>query len=88
MPFNIIEALGTGAVVLCSDIKGQRDLITDGENGFLYPLNDVYAFADRVIAIHAGARPDPEKVLATYKAYEWDNVFESTYATVREALEK
>ena len=88
MPFNIIEALGTGATVLCSDIKGQRDLIKDGENGFLYPLDDVDAFVKCVIAIHGGLRPDPERVLATYKAYAHDSVFDSTYSTVKEALEK
>ena len=88
MPFNIIEALGVGATVLCSDIKGQRDLIKDGENGFLFPLDDTDALVDRVIAIHGGARPDSDKVLATYKAYSHECVFDATYTTVKEAIEK
>ena len=88
MPFNIIEALGTGKTVLCSDIKGHRDLIKNGESGFLYPVDDAAAFAKAVIAIHGGLRPDLDKVLATYKAYSWDNVFEETYKTVKEVVEK
>lgn len=88
MPFNVIEALGTGKTLLCSDIKGQRDLIKDKENGFLYPVDDVDEFVKLAVAIHSGARPDAEKVLATYRAYEWDSVFSDTYQTVKEALEK
>ena len=88
MPFNIIEALGTGKTVLCSDIKGQRDLIKHGESGFLYPVDDIDAFAKAVIDIHGGLRPDLDKVLTTYKAYSWDAVFEDTYKVVKEVLEK
>ena len=88
MPFNIIEALGTGKTVLCSDIKGHRDLIKQGESGFLYPVDDADAFAKAVIDIHGGARPDLDKVLGTYKAYSWDTVFEETYKTVKEVIEK
>ena len=88
MPFNVIEALGTGKTILCSDIKGQRDLIKDKENGFLYPVDDIDEFVKLAVAIHSGARPDAEKMLATYRAYEWDSVFSDTYQTVKEALEK
>ncbi len=88
MPFNIIEALGTGKTVLCSDIKGHRDLIGHGESGFLYPSDDLDSFVEGVIAVHGGARPDLDSVLSTYKAYEWDSVFEDTYAKIKEAIEK
>ncbi len=88
MPFNVIEALGTGKTLLCSDIKGQRDLIKDNENGFLYPVDDIDEFVKRAVAIHSGARPDAEKILETYIAYEWDSVYPETYSTVKEALKK
>ena len=88
MPFNVIEALGTGKTILCSDIKGQRDLIKDKENGFLYPVDDIDEFVKLAVAIHSGARPDAEKMLATYRAYEWDSVFSDTYQTVKGALDK
>ncbi len=88
MPFNIIEALGTGKTVLCSDIKGHRDLIKNGESGFLYPSDDIDAFVEGVIAIHGGAKPDLDCVLSTYKAYEWDSVYQDTYAKIKEAVEK
>ena len=88
MPFNIIEALGTGKTVLCSDIKGHRDLIKHGESGFLYPSDDLDAFVEGVLAIHGGKSPDIDAILSTYRAYEWDSVFEDTYAKIKEAVEK
>ncbi len=88
MPFNIIEALGTGKTVLCSDIKGHRDLIKQGESGFLFPCDDIDAFVSSVVAIHGGLRPDIDAVLSTYKAYEWDSVYEDTYSKIKEALKK
>ena len=88
MPFNVIEALGTGKTILCSDIKGQRDLIKDKENGFLYPVDDIDTFVKCIVAIHSGARPDEARVLETYRAYEWSTVYPETYSTVKEVLEK
>lgn len=41
LPFNILEAMHCGCVVLSSDIKGSTDLIKDYKNGILYKLDDV-----------------------------------------------
>ncbi len=41
LPFNILEAMYAGCVVLSSDIKGSVDLIKDYENGILYKLDDM-----------------------------------------------
>jgi hypothetical protein len=46
------------------------------------------AFVDAVIEIYKGLRPDLDKVLSTYKAYSWDEVFEETYKVVKEVVEK
>lgn len=88
MPFNIIEALGTGKTVICSDIKGHRDLINDGEDGFLYPVDDTRAFVDKLLAVYNGAVPSEEKIKSAYEKYEFSNVFDSTYSAIRRALEE
>lgn len=41
LPFNILEAMHCGCVILSSDIKGSQDLIKDYENGILYKLDDI-----------------------------------------------
>ena len=84
MPFNIIEALGTGASVVASDIKGHRDLLSGGA-GILYPEGDREAFVRAVI--DAMRRDDMRaKAYEVYKAYSFDSVFESTYKSITEAL--
>ena len=46
---NLIEAMLTGHPVVATDNRGHRELIRDGENGFLVPLGDEAALADRIL---------------------------------------
>lgn len=48
LPFHITEALSAGIPAVVSDVKGNRDLISDGINGFTYPFDDVSAFTEKV----------------------------------------
>lgn len=45
LPFNIMEAEGRGLPIIASDIKGHQELIRDGWNGRLIPLQEEQAFA-------------------------------------------
>lgn len=53
LPFNIMEAMDRGLCVVCSDVKGNRDLIRHGENGLLFPYGDSAACAERIGAVLA-----------------------------------
>lgn len=48
LPFNIMEAMSTGLPIIASKIKGHIDLVTHGENGFLYEYNNVNEFCNYV----------------------------------------
>lgn len=48
---NIIEAMATGLPVICANTRGQRDLITSGENGFVYELGNQQEFCKRIIQL-------------------------------------
>lgn len=48
LPVNIMEAMASGLPIICTDIRGQRDLIKNGKNGFLYPINDEQRFSEAV----------------------------------------
>lgn len=88
MPFNIMEALGAGATVLCSDIKGHRDLIEDGTTGFLFESDNAEDFVRRAAEIYrTGASADADAVAAVYEKYSFENVFDKTYAAIKEAIE-
>lgn len=40
LPFNIMEAMSEKKPILASNVKGNNDLIQDGETGFLFELTD------------------------------------------------
>jgi glycosyltransferase involved in cell wall biosynthesis len=54
-PVVAIEALAAGVPVVATDAGGTRTVVDDGETGFVVPVGDVDALADRV----AQLRDDP-----------------------------
>ena len=49
LPLNIIEAMACGLPVISYDYCcGPKDLIRNGENGYIVPLNDEKALSDRI----------------------------------------
>ena len=57
MPLNVIEAMSIGKTVLASRIKGHTDLITDGDDGYLYEIGDEGEFVDLACRILSGELP-------------------------------
>lgn len=51
-PINIIEGMASGIPIVCSDVRGQRDLITSGENGTVYNLGDGEAFCEAIYNLY------------------------------------
>lgn len=51
LPVALMEAMSVGLPVVCSKIRGNTDLITDGEGGFLYNHHDVDGFASGIDAL-------------------------------------
>jgi len=47
-PLKPLEAMAQSKPVLASDVGGHRELIRDGETGFLFPAGDVPALASRL----------------------------------------
>ncbi|RMF43375.1 MAG: glycosyltransferase, partial [Anaerolineae bacterium] len=43
-----VQALATGLALVVSDIGGFADLVRNGENGFLCPVQDEAIFAERL----------------------------------------
>ena len=56
LPVNILEAMCAGLPVVATDCRGQRDLIADGENGYLIQQNDSRQFVECVEKIYDGSK--------------------------------
>ena len=88
MPFNIVEALGCGARVLCSNIKGHRDIIHDGKEGFLFESESREELVRRVVQIYEKDLQIDERLAArAYKEHSFDEVFYANYTEIIKALE-
>ena len=48
LPAAVMEAMATGLPVLASDIRGNRDLIDDGQGGFLFEPENASDFMDKL----------------------------------------
>ncbi|MCD7797636.1 MAG: glycosyltransferase [Clostridiales bacterium] len=48
LPINLVEAMALGNAIVATDVRGNRDLVDNGENGFLVKLNDYSALAEKL----------------------------------------
>ena len=48
LPVNIMEAMATGLPIVATDVRGHRDLIINGENGYIVGLDDIEGFAKSI----------------------------------------
>lgn len=48
---SIIEYMSAGRPTVCTDVGGNAEIVRDGHNGFLVPVGDVGALADRLIRL-------------------------------------
>lgn len=48
LPVNIIEAMAMGNAVIATNVRGNNDLVTDGENGFLVDSDDSNQMAKKL----------------------------------------
>ena len=83
MPLGILEAMASRVCVIASDIDGNRDLVTDGQNGVLFPVEDPSRLADAIRDLLAN--PARRAMLAragyeTAPAYGWDAIAARTVA--------
>ena len=51
LPYAIIESLSLSKSIVATNCDGNRDLIKDGENGFLLKPNDVNLMSDKIIEL-------------------------------------
>lgn len=48
LPVSVMEAMAAGLPVICSEIRGNTDLIKNGDGGFLCKAGDINGFAEKI----------------------------------------
>jgi glycosyltransferase involved in cell wall biosynthesis len=87
---SIMEYMACGLPVVCADNGGSREIVLDGQNGFIIPPRDARALADRLIFL----REHPEQAaqmgavgkqrILTH--FSTEKMIEQTLAIYREVL--
>ncbi|HKQ13711.1 MAG TPA: TIGR04063 family PEP-CTERM/XrtA system glycosyltransferase [Steroidobacteraceae bacterium] len=88
-PLKPLEAMSQGRLLMASNVGGHRELIRDGETGFLFPSDNPDALAESVRAVLA-ARPRWDAVRAAGRKFveqerSWDKIV-ARYAPLYESL--
>ena len=51
LPVAVVEALASGIPIVCTNIRGNSDVVRDGINGILVGANDVDGFKNAIVKI-------------------------------------
>jgi glycosyltransferase involved in cell wall biosynthesis len=51
VPMAAIESMAAGIPMVVTDCGALRDMIVDGEHGFIVPVGDSFAMAERLLAL-------------------------------------
>lgn len=62
LPVNILEAVYLGIPVVATNCRGNKDLITNGKNGFIVSISDSIAFSENIIKVYNMNEKQLEKI--------------------------
>lgn len=62
LPYTVIESMSVGKVVLASAQGGQREIIRDGQNGFLFDGNEHSSFEEKIHVTHDLGKDEVKKI--------------------------
>lgn len=81
LPLNVVEAMLSGTAVVASNNRGHRELIKDGETGYMVDCDDYSSMADKVVQLISDSNKCTELVYAAEKC-----AFQYNYSSVKKEL--
>lgn len=83
LPLNIVESMLSGNPVVASINRGHKELIHNGENGYLVSVNDSDAMADKIMDLFADKQKSEELSKNAY-----DFAMDYCFTSVKKELEE
>lgn len=77
-PLKPLEAMAQGRIVLASDVGGHRELIRDGETGYLFKADDKSALAAKLLAVVDDRRQWPRILTTARQFVERERTWQAT----------
>ena len=88
LPFNVLEALSCGKTVLVSDVKGHKDIVENGSDGFLFEFGRIEEFVNITCQIYENSlHIESEKAREKFGMLSLDNVFSDTLGRIKEGVD-
>lgn len=84
---NLIEAMYCGLPVVATDNRGHQMAVEHGKNGFLVPVNDPAAMAERISALLTDSELYERMRHVDVTAYDCDHVAETLYNEIAQYAE-
>ncbi|APC41948.1 glycosyltransferase family 4 protein [Clostridium estertheticum] len=81
LPVALMEAMAAGLPVVCSKIRGNTDLIEDGEGGYLVEPDDVEGFASAINKLYTD-----KEICNDMKKYNTKNITYFSYDNVKSQM--
>ena len=85
LPRNLMEAMAIGKPIICTDIRGNNDLVKNDVNGLLVPVNDIEKTKKAIETIYLSReklKQYGERGLEEVKKYDIKSVLEKMKQTV------
>ena len=87
-----LEAMACRCPVVSTAVGGPLDIVEDGRNGYVVPIGDVAALADRLSRIFASStdewRTMSDNALETARRYSWDDATDLFEAGLAHAIDR
>ncbi|MBU3110759.1 glycosyltransferase family 4 protein [Clostridium lacusfryxellense] len=89
LPVNVMEAMATGLPIVVTDVRGNRDLVHNGENGYVVDIEDVEMFSSSLESLYRSEdlrKEFGEKSLELIKIYSLENVMKEMKKNYEECM--
>jgi glycosyltransferase involved in cell wall biosynthesis len=89
LPVTLMEAMAAGAMVIASDLAGNRDLVQNGHNGFLCRQKDAKDLAEKIVHVLSMDSRTEIKTAARQSIlenFDWSVIGEKYTDLLRECL--